>query len=140
MSIVMDEEAKKKVSMDKLPGQQYSILNEGWICFIESVRITKNLTNTLQTHLNGPILLNHWATSQWYKPGVEKMIDWEMADKTINTLPKAKQQWVSKLAAKFLPYGKTCSSGNYKLKPNADDVSVQAKTKTISCAVLQNRR
>jgi len=40
------------------------------------------------------------------------MVDWEMADKAMNTLPKAKQQWVSKLAVKFLPYGKTCSIGN----------------------------
>jgi len=31
MNITMDEEAKKKVSLDKLPDQQYSILHKGWI-------------------------------------------------------------------------------------------------------------
>jgi len=47
MNIAMDEKAKKKVSLDKLPDQQYSIPYEGWICLLEGTRITKNLTNTL---------------------------------------------------------------------------------------------
>jgi len=38
--------------------------------------------------------------------GAAKMIDWDMAEKAINSMPKAKQQWVSKWAPKFLPYGK----------------------------------
>jgi len=126
MNIMMDEKAKKKVSLDKLPDQQYSIPYEGWICLLEGTRITKNLTNTLRTHLNGPILLNHWATSQRYKPGAEKMIDWEMADKAINNLPKAQQKWVSKLAAKFLPYGKNMQRWNLR---------TQAKCPRCACPI-----
>jgi len=31
-------------------------------------------------------------------------IDWEMAAQAIQALPRVKQQWVAKLASKFLPY------------------------------------
>jgi len=64
MNIAMDEDAKKKVSTDKIPDQQYNLLHEGWICYLEGVRIIKNLMTALRVHLNGPILLNHWVTTQ----------------------------------------------------------------------------
>jgi len=54
----------------------------------------KNLTDNLQKHINHPIILNHWATSQCFKNGMEKLIDWDMTANAMNTLPKAKQQWV----------------------------------------------
>jgi len=50
--------------------------------------------------------LNHLATSQHFKPSAEKHIDWAMEESAMYALPKAKQQWVSKLATKFLPYEK----------------------------------
>jgi len=106
MNIAMDEDTKKKVSTDKIPDQQYSLLHEGWICYLEGVRIVKNLTTALRNQLNGPILLNHWATTHRFQLGAAKMVDWEMADNAMNMLPKAQQQWVSKLVAKFLPYRK----------------------------------
>jgi len=106
MNVEMDEEAKRKVSTDLPTDQLYHIPHEGWICFIEGKRITKNLTDNLRKHINGPIILNHWATTQRFTNGAEKLIDWDMAANTLNALPKARQQWVSKLASKFLPYGK----------------------------------
>jgi len=106
MNIERDEDAKMKVSTNVPLDQPYSILYKGWTCFLEGIWITKNLAETLQKYLNGPILLNHWATTQRYNSGAKRMIDWDMAEKAINSLPKAKQQWVSKLAAKFLPYRK----------------------------------
>jgi len=33
------------------------------------------------------------------------MVDWEAADTAMQSTPMALQQWVSKSAAKFLPYG-----------------------------------
>jgi len=54
------------------------------------------------------------------------MIDWEMADKMINTLPKVKQKWVSKLAAKSLPYRKNMQ--RWKLQ-------TQAKCPQCACPI-----
>jgi len=106
MNIKMDKAAKSKVSIDEPPKQPYCIPYKGWICYLEGTHITKNLTETLWKHLNGPILLNHWAATHRYRVGAEKTFDWDMAEKAINSMPKTKQQWVSKWAAKFLPYGK----------------------------------
>jgi len=89
MNIEMDEDARKKVSMNVPPNQPYSILYEGWICYLEGIWITKHLTETLQKHLNQPILLNHWAATQRYSSGAEKMIDWDTAEK--QSIPYQKQ-------------------------------------------------
>jgi len=71
---------------------------------------------------------------------MEKLINWDMAAKAMNTLPKTKQQWVSKLASKFLPYRKTCRGGNYEPKQNAPAVHAQSKTRTISSDVQQTQQ
>jgi len=42
----------------------------------------------------------------WLAPQATQEINWESAEKVMNKLPLSKQQWVSKLAAKFLPNGK----------------------------------
>jgi len=49
-----------------------------------------------------------------------------MAAKAMNSLPKAKQQWVSKFASKFLPYGKNMQ--RWKLR-------TQAKCPRCSCLI-----
>ncbi len=117
MNIKMDEVAKRKVSIEEPSKQPYSIPYEGWICYLEGTRITKNLTETLRKHLNRLILLNHWAATHRYSVGAEKTIDWDMAEKAINSMPKAKQRWVSKWVAKFLPYGKNMQ--RWKLQTQA---------------------
>jgi len=72
MNIEMDKAAKRKVSTEEPSNQPYSIPYKGWICYLEGTRITKNLTEMLRKHLNGPILLNHWAATHWYSVGTEK--------------------------------------------------------------------
>jgi len=50
MNIEMDEDAKKKVSMNVPPDQPYSIPYEGWTCFLEGIRrITKTDRNPPKT-------------------------------------------------------------------------------------------
>jgi len=82
----------------------HSIPSKGWVCAIEGKRIVKHLTTTLQKYLNNGPILNHWATRQRFGHGIPE-INWDMMSKAMESLPMEKQQWVSKLATKFLPYG-----------------------------------
>jgi len=126
MNVEMDEEGKWKVSTDLPINQQYHIPYEGSICFIEGKCITKNLTDNLQKHINGLIILNHRATTQRFTNGAEKLINWDMAANAMKALPKARQQWVSKLVSKFLLYRK--SMQRWKLRN-------QAKSPQYSCPI-----
>jgi len=56
MNIEMDKVAKSKVSTDGPLQQLYSIPYEGWICYLEGMRVIKNLMETLCKHVKGPIL------------------------------------------------------------------------------------
>jgi len=105
MNIEMDEHAKWKVLVDSPHVQLQSIPYEGWSCLIEGKRITKHLAEALRQHHNGRPLLNHWAMKQQFMPGTETQIDWDMAAKAMQMLPQAKQIWVLKYSARFLPYG-----------------------------------
>ncbi len=105
MNIEMDECAKKKVLEAQPMGQVGGIPHEGWVCIIDGKRIIKHLTTNLRKQLNGTPILNHWSLKQRFQKGQATDVDWEMAARTIQALPRAKQRWVSKLASKFLPYG-----------------------------------
>jgi len=80
MNIKMDGMAKTTVSIDGPSEQIEATPYEGCVCSIEGRRIVKNLTAALCTHLNGPIILNHWANKQQFKTGMDQHINWEMAE------------------------------------------------------------
>ncbi len=106
MNINMDKAAKAKLLSVGPDKQQGSIPYEGWTCAIEGRRSIKHLVTDLRQHLNGKIILNHWATKERFSPQVAKTIDWDATGRAMNSLPLPQRQWVSKLAAKFLPDGK----------------------------------
>jgi len=60
----------------------------------------------LHKHINRASLMHHWAKTNRVMAGSVLLIVWEVVESAIKALPKAKQQWVSKLASRFLPYGK----------------------------------
>jgi len=80
-------------------------------------------------HLNGKILLNHWATTRRFAPQVTQEIDWESDEKVMNKLPLVKQQWVSKLAAKFLPHGKNMKRWGLRMQSKCPRCSCQVEDK-----------
>jgi len=107
MNIEMDSCTKNKLLSAVASTQQDKIPFEGWTCSIEGRCVVKHLTKALRRHLNGSIILNHWAMKARFSSSqVTQTIDWEAAETAMNQLPLAKRQWVSKLAAKFLPDGK----------------------------------
>ncbi len=107
MNIEMDSHAKNKLLSTVPSIQQDKIPFEGWTCSIEGCRVIKCLTTALHRHFNGKLILNHWAMKACFpSPQVIQTIDWEVAETAMNKLPLAKRQWVSKLAANFLPDGK----------------------------------
>jgi len=59
----------------------------------------------LHEHINGITLQQHWASKNRYGQGTAQMVDWDTADQAMQTLPQAQRRWVTKSAAKFLPYG-----------------------------------
>jgi len=99
MNIEMDACAKQKVLEDNHQGSIYTIPHEGWVCSINGKRVIKHLQTALWTHLNGAMILRHWATKQRFREGQAKDIDWEMAAQATQALPHAKQRWVAKLVA-----------------------------------------
>jgi len=96
---------QRKVSVDGPHAPLRHIPYKGWSCLIEGKQITKHLVETLRQHLIRGPLLKHWAMKQWFKPGMETQIDWNMMAKAMQALPRAKQIWISKYSAQFLPYG-----------------------------------
>jgi len=52
---------------------------------------------------------------------VANQIDWEMAETAQWALPCLQLQWVSKLKANFLLYGKTCNTGSLDYRHNVPD-------------------
>jgi len=135
MNIEMDGVAKNTVSLDGPLEQIEGTLYEGSVCTIEGHRIVKNLTAALQKHLNGLILLNHWANKQRFKTGMDQNINWEMAEKAMLGLPKPKQRWAAKLAANFLPHGKNmkCWKLHMQLQSPRCPCLVEDKDHIIQC-------
>jgi len=106
MNIEMDGLAKQKLSQGERTANNDPIPFEGWTCRIEGLRVIKHLPKALRRHLYGKIILNHWATKARFSPQATQAVDWESAEKAMNQLPQSKRQWVSKLAAAYLPDGK----------------------------------
>jgi len=62
LNINMDIQAKGKLQSLGPTQLIHNIPFEQWTCTIKGQRIIKNITTSLQHHLNGTIILNHWAT------------------------------------------------------------------------------
>jgi len=105
MNIKMDTQAKQKAQIPHQGPVQYEIPSEGWVCAIQGQRQPKNLLNALREHINGITIQEHWATKRRYGKGTVNMVDWEATDTAMQSSPMALRRWVSKLAARFLPYG-----------------------------------
>ncbi len=104
MNIEMDAWAKQKAQIPHQGPVQYDIPSEGWGCEIQGKRQPKNLLNALQEHINGITIQEHWATKWQYGHRTANMVDWEATDTAMRASPMALRRWVSKSAARFLPY------------------------------------
>jgi len=102
----MDTAAKAKLLTIQPQEGECRIPFEGWICSIEGHQLVKNLKESLQNHLNGKIILNHWVMKEWFSTKTGQAINWECSEKAIKGLPQAHRQWVAKLASRFLLDGK----------------------------------
>jgi len=129
MKIEMDLLAKTTLSSVAPRDQRTMTPYAGWVCRIENQRIIKHLPQALHRHLNGKILLNHWATTICFAPQTTQDIDWESAEKAMNQLPLVKRQWVSKLAAKFLPDGKNMKRWGLRRQSKCPRCSCQVEDK-----------
>jgi len=104
MNIEIDKRAKQKV-LEGNPAHGRGLPYEGWVCRIEGIRVINHLTIALHTQLNGKPLLNHWMLKNCFQKGQVANVNWDMAARATQVLPWVQQQWTSKLAAEFLPYG-----------------------------------
>jgi len=129
MNINMDMQAKGKLLSPGSTQLVFSIPFKGWTCTIEGQRIIKNITTSLWQHLNSKIILNHWAMREQFTLQVSKMIDWEASGKAMNSLPLSQRQWVSKVAAKFLPDGKNMQRWGLRPQANCPRCSCLVKDK-----------
>jgi len=87
MNIHMDMAAKAKLLSAGPEKQLESIPYEGWTCAIEGRRSIKHLVTDLRQHLNGKIILNHWAMKERFSQKVAKTIDWDATGRAMNSLP-----------------------------------------------------
>jgi len=117
MNINMDTQAKSKLLSPGPTQQLQNIPFKGRTCAIEDWWKIKKPNTGLRQHLNGKIILNHWAMKECFSPQISKTSDWKSAAKAMNSLSLSHWQWVSKLAAKFLPDGKNMQQ--WGLQPQA---------------------
>jgi len=82
MNIKMDAWAKQKAQTPYQGPAQYNIPFKGWRCKIQGQRQLKNLLISLQDHINGITIQQHWATKRQYGHGTANMVDWEATDIT----------------------------------------------------------
>jgi len=106
LNVQMDMAAKAKLLATRPTEGDHRIPFEGWICVLEGQRLVKNIKESLRNHLNGKIILNHWAMKERFSATTMQAINWECSDKAMKALPQAQRQWVAKAASKFLPDGK----------------------------------
>jgi len=90
MNIEMDEHAKQKVIEGTL-AQGRGLPYEGWVCRIEGNQIINHLTAALRTQLNGTPLLNHWMLKNRFQQGQATNVDWDMAARAMQVLPRVQQ-------------------------------------------------
>jgi len=105
MNIKMDARAKQWAGTSFQGPDQYTIPYKGWKCAIHGYCVIKKLQTMLHEHINRIALQQHWASKNCYSKGTAYMVDWDAADQAMRTLPQAHRRWVTKSAAKFLPYG-----------------------------------
>jgi len=87
------------------PTNKIPYTREPWCCYVAGLRLVKNIVEKLRDHTNSLTIEEHWDKKVWYKKGHKSMIDYEMAGQAIRNSPLARQCWVAKTAARFLPYG-----------------------------------
>jgi len=92
MNIKMDALAKDTIDHQKQGPTRYQLGKEHWVCYIDGRQQVKQLTTSLQEHINQQTLKEHWANKQQYKRGIAKMVDHEMVGQAIRSLPKKAQQ------------------------------------------------
>jgi len=129
MNIEMDLLTKYKLLSAELTDSTDKIPFEGWTCMIEGQWVIKHLPTALHQHLNGRILLNHWATKTRFSTQATQEVDWESVEKEMNKLPISKRQWVSKLAASFLPDGKNMQHWGLRNHPKCQRCPCLAEDK-----------
>jgi len=102
----MDELAKKIVDVTAISPSRFWLPGRGTVELLHCWKMydQKQIADHLHNHINSITIVAHWDKKMRYKAGQSSMIDYEMADRVICSLPKVQQQWVAQLAAHFLPY------------------------------------
>jgi len=129
MNIEMDALAKQKLSQGERITMTDQIPFKGWICRIEGQRVIKHLPKALYRHLNGKIILNHWATKSRFSAKATQAVNWASAEKAMNQLPQSKRQWVSKLAAAYLPDRKNMQRWGFRNQTKCPQCMCQMEDK-----------
>jgi len=116
LNIQMDTQAKLKLLSTIPKDLDCCIPFAGWTCSIEGWSAVKNTTDSLCNHLNGKIIMNHWVMKERFSGKVTQTIDWECSEKALKGLLLAQQQWVAKMATKFLLDGKNMQCWGFHSK------------------------
>jgi len=142
MNIEMDDRVKQKDKQPYHGPETYTIPFKGWKCNIQGHRITKNLPTRLGDYINGITIQHHWASKRRYGNGTADMVDWEATDIAMRTTPMVLRCWVSKSAAKFLPYGVNMKRWQTRLSAQCPRCQEHNETKQhlFQCQVVETKK
>jgi len=139
LNIQMDQAAKTKLLTKQLLDSSYKIPSKAGSVPVKDVRWL-SLWQRHFKHLNGKIILNHWAMKEHFLQKVTQTIDWESSDKVTKGFPLAQHQWVAKLATKYLLDGKICNGEALDLLQSAPNMIVLWKTENTFLNAQQKRK
>ena len=91
---------------------QHPVHGEGWQLWMGEVKVNNPKTDTLYKMIHQPITQSWWERHNHVSPVAKQLIDWEMLEIIMASLPQWLQQWVSKTASENCGVGTTLVGWN----------------------------
>jgi len=98
--------AKAKVDPAYCRPAKYQLPGEGWICYIGSQHIVKQLSATLCAHVNEQPAKKYWKTKFWLSDSLWQSIHWRGLGQAYTKSSMTTQRWVVKHTLGFFAHGK----------------------------------
>jgi len=105
--------AKDKVNLTYTGPTTYHLPGEGWICFVGTKQIVKQLAQTICDHVNGIPAVKYWKTIFCLSETLWNSIDWQALGQAFSKSSTPMQHWAIKHTSSFFAHGKIWLDGNF---------------------------
>jgi len=113
LNVEADCLAKTKVNPTHQGPLQYQLPGEGWMCYIGTKQIVKQLSNAIWEHINGQLAKKYWQTKFYLSDTQWQTINWPGIGHAYKELSPNMWCWAIKNTSGFFVHGKNMAHWQY---------------------------